>query len=115
MTDGDKPTSEDRPLWSLSRDEQRVLAITFVGGLASLIVAAGVIGAAIALGRWVEHESLGWFTQFAQVGGLALAILGGLAGRSKRTPLYGRFIGWIVAAIGVLGLLVIVGIGAGIH
>jgi hypothetical protein len=37
------------------------------------------------------------------------------AGRSERTPLFGRIIGWIAAAIGVLVLLVVVGIGAGIH
>jgi xanthine/uracil permease len=46
----DKPAKE-RPLWSLNRDEQRLLWITFVGGLASILVGAGVIGAAIALGR----------------------------------------------------------------
>jgi len=46
---------DDRPLWKLSRDEQRVLLITFVGGLASIIVGAAVIGVAIALAHHAER------------------------------------------------------------
>jgi hypothetical protein len=43
----------ERSVWSLSRDDQRLLWITFLAGLASLIVAAATIGAAIAVARWV--------------------------------------------------------------
>jgi len=63
MADENKPTDEDRPLWSLSRDEQRILAITFVGGLASIIIGAAVIGASIALARWADHQDLQWLTR----------------------------------------------------
>ena len=52
------PTSEasapkvaERPLWELSRDEQCVLIITFVGGLASIVAGVCVVGGAIALVR----------------------------------------------------------------
>jgi hypothetical protein len=45
------PKAAERPLWVLNRDEQRVLIITFVGGLASIVVGACVIGGAIALAR----------------------------------------------------------------
>jgi hypothetical protein len=41
----------ERPLWEFSRDEGRVLIVTFVGGLASIVVGASVIGGAIALVR----------------------------------------------------------------
>jgi hypothetical protein len=61
MTDRDKPTEEDRPLWSMSRDEQRLLWITFVGGLASILVGAGIIGAAIVFARYeVRQNSVTW-------------------------------------------------------
>jgi hypothetical protein len=43
------PTPGERPLWDLSRDEQRALTITFIGGLSSIILSAVVIGAAISL------------------------------------------------------------------
>jgi hypothetical protein len=54
-TDGDIGQSEDRPLWHLSRDEQRILLITFAGGLASIVVGAALIGISFALARF-EHN-----------------------------------------------------------
>lgn len=39
----------DRPLWKLDLNEQRILLTTFLGGLASIIVGACFIGLAIAL------------------------------------------------------------------
>jgi hypothetical protein len=48
------PRKAERSLWVLSRDEQRVLIITFVGGLASIIAGACVIGVAIAVARYVK-------------------------------------------------------------
>lgn len=48
-------TQEERPAWKLDRNEQRMLVITFIGGLASIIVGACLIGGAIALARYEEH------------------------------------------------------------
>ncbi len=48
------PSEDERPVWKLSRDEQRILLITFVGGLASIIVGAAVIGVAVALAHRAE-------------------------------------------------------------
>jgi hypothetical protein len=45
------PAEDDRPFWSLSREDQRLLWVTFVGGVASFIVGAVIIGAAIGLAR----------------------------------------------------------------
>jgi hypothetical protein len=51
------PTPGERPLWKLDRGEQRVLAITFVGGVASIVAAAVIVGGAIALARAYSHVS----------------------------------------------------------
>ena len=48
MTDDE----QERPLWKLNRDEQRVLLITFIGGFASIIAAAVIIGSAIAIAHY---------------------------------------------------------------
>ena len=47
------------PLWAFSPAEWRLLAITFAGGLGSLVVAACFIGGAIALARSQEQFGLG--------------------------------------------------------
>lgn len=54
IAEASPPEVVKRPLWVLSHDEQRVLIITFVGGLASIIVGACVIGGAIALARGLK-------------------------------------------------------------
>ena len=51
ITEASAPQVVERPLWKLSRDEQRILIITFVGGLASIVAGVCVVGGAIALGR----------------------------------------------------------------
>jgi hypothetical protein len=42
---------EERRLWELSLDEKRILLVTFLGGVASIVVGAALIGVAIALAR----------------------------------------------------------------
>ena len=49
------PAPEERPIWKLDRSEQRILLITFVGGVASIVVAAGIIGGAIANARRLNN------------------------------------------------------------
>src|SRR5690242_10883018 len=51
ITEASAPKVVERPLWELSRDEQRILIITFVGGLASIVAGVCVVGGAIALVR----------------------------------------------------------------
>ncbi len=55
-------------LWALSAAEWRLLVITFVGGLGSLIAAACVIGGAIALARYQESFGLGSFGVATAIG-----------------------------------------------
>jgi hypothetical protein len=47
-----EPSQADRPLWRLTVEDQRVLLITFAGGLGAIVVGAGMIGAALAFGRF---------------------------------------------------------------
>jgi hypothetical protein len=44
----------ERPLWTLTIDERRILLITFVGGLGSIVIGACILGGAVALARYVE-------------------------------------------------------------
>jgi hypothetical protein len=59
-TEASAPQGVERPLWVLSREDQRLFVITFVGGVASIVVGACVIGGAIALVRGIKatHFSL---------------------------------------------------------
>jgi hypothetical protein len=61
ITEASAPQVAERPLWVLSRDEQRVLAITFVGGLASIVAGVCIVGGALALVRGLKalHYTLG--------------------------------------------------------
>jgi hypothetical protein len=52
MTDSDNHSGNQRKPWST--EEWRLLIITFVGGLASIIVGAGALGLAVVLAR-KEH------------------------------------------------------------
>ena len=65
---------QERPLWKLNRDEQRVLLITFVGGLASIIAAAVIIGSAIAIARYERsfNSSTGLAAGTIATGGFAI-------------------------------------------
>lgn len=52
--------STEKELWELSAGEKRLLLITFAEGLASILLGAAMIGAALALARWehAKHQSV---------------------------------------------------------
>lgn len=52
------PPSEERPLWKLNRDEQRMMMITVVGGLVSILLGAVIIGIAIGFARASYHNKV---------------------------------------------------------
>ena len=133
MTEGDKPADldkpadTDRPLWKLNRDEQRLFWITFVGGLASIVVGAGVIGSAIALARYDLRQEKGGHLVLEVEGTavfLALFLVGLLL---LRLPPMFKFMApvransvpeFMVLSGGVLlafQLLIWIGLAAGIH
>jgi hypothetical protein len=53
---GARMAYDDKRLWELSRDEQRLLLITFAGGLASIVVGAVMVGGSIALAQYWRHN-----------------------------------------------------------
>jgi hypothetical protein len=75
LTDQGRAASEERSVWSLSREDQRLLWITFAGGVASFIVGAVIIGGAIALVRAAHVSGLGWLAVVTGIFGV-LSLLG---------------------------------------
>lgn len=126
MEDQRKPDGEERSLWSLSPDEQRLLLITFVGGLASIVAGVVAVGIAIAVARRTEslHSRLNLAITSAVV--IASAVVGQIARlRAKRAPTRSRrwdlALSWTSTAllwtlIGALTLFVLiwVGVAAGV-
>jgi hypothetical protein len=127
----DKPTArppagDERPLWKLSRDEQRILLVTFAGGLGSIIVGAAVIGVALALAHRAEgpgHSrsdlALSSIAAVAGFGFWVAYVRWGVLGMPfrplDRWPVSSRFT-VLVGALLVAGVaLTWIGIAAGIH
>lgn len=52
----DKPT--EKPRWPVTAEEWRLLVITFIGGLASILVGAAALGIAVELGRLIRTHPL---------------------------------------------------------
>ena len=116
ITEASAPQVAERPLWVLSRDEQRVLIITFVGGLASIVVGAGIIGVAIALVRVVKPGSLLGFLILITVLDTFILVAGVNAGRLSGSRSKGALILWLFALVDFPILLLIwIGWAAGIH
>jgi hypothetical protein len=117
-TEASAPRVEERPLWEFSRDEHRVLIITFVGGVASIVVGASVIGGAIALVRAIKPaHSLLVFLIFITAVYILVVVLAAIAWNHWRRPgprVAG--ISWLLAWVGLsILLLVWIGLAAGIH
>ena len=117
------PTPAERPLWKLDRGEQRVLLITFVGGVASIVTAACVIGGAIAADRAlarVQHGHINWVTEATDTGILLVIGVGTLFLTRRRhrtegmdwTSVFGAVVYGLLLAF---SLLIWIGLAAGIH
>ena len=75
-SDAEEPPEGHRPVWALSRDDQRTLWITFVGGLGSIVVGAAAIGGAIALAHHLTgpERPHGSYVPLLRLTGAALAV-----------------------------------------
>lgn len=134
----DKPAAEpstgsDRPLWKLSRDEQRQLAITVVGGLAAILLGAGVLGGALAMSRWLQRPRqhlllpllapavpwmvvLGIFTALGILGALGYVLLLRRKPRfTRRRRIIWRFTTVVWFVIWIFLVLAWIGVAAGIR
>lgn len=107
---------EDRSVWWLSRDDQRLLWITFAGGLASILVGAGLIGLAITFARhWSSSPGL----EFATLS-FAIGAAGGFgSSRAKyfpgnRSPLLYKLLFGVCLAGLCFVALIWVGVAAGV-
>ena len=118
------PTTPAAAPWALSAAEWRLLVITFVGGLGSIVAGAGIIGGAIAIARTATRGPGFWFLTIA-VGAVGF-VFGMVVFRRAVRGVYlpapvrlfaGAIASIFVVAYGVLivvGLLVLIGRAAGI-
>lgn len=107
---------DKRPLWVLSADEQRVLLITFVGGLASVVIGAAMIGAAVAYAKWQAGKSPpGQLLPTVVAVAVALIIVYVLIRWVVQHPSLKWGLGILGTVLGGTALLWIVGVAAGIH
>src|SRR6266568_983575 len=96
------PHAVQRPPWVLSHDEQRALIITFIGGLASIIAGACVIGGAIAMARSMKasHAPLSDQIYWTAAIGLITAFVVFLRRHFPKVSkeIFGRF-DWVVILV----------------
>jgi hypothetical protein len=130
------PTTEDRPpLWRLDRGEQRLLFVTFVGGAASFVVGAAIVGTAIAVGRAFanasKHTAAVNHAVEIFLASLGVLVAAGVGARfvthhannyRKYRPAVDRAVlgvGFIMAGaaalLGIIVVLAVIGIAAGVH
>jgi hypothetical protein len=112
MVDSENESKNQHKKWS--DEDWRLLMITFAGGLASIIVGAGILGSVVILARifgpgknLVSWLLLTLFTVCGIVGSVA-SLRSGIKTRSDRV--------WmgIAAFLATFGILILVGIAAGI-
>lgn len=109
-TAGSKPA--ERSVWSLSRDEQRLLWITFAGGLGSILAGVLLVGSAIAFDRDVNQESkvphaVLVLDAFFTLSFILMIIAGYRRGQRWRIALYGFGFAYC--------MMIWLGLAAGIH
>jgi hypothetical protein len=114
------PEKPERRLWDLNRGEQRTLYITFVGGLASIVAGACVIGVAIALARNYKAAHLP-VSQLLWLSTTTTFVAAWVLIKPSHFSPLGRY-KWIVRALvlalfasGGVYLMALIGFAAGIH
>lgn len=112
MTDSDKGSGNQRNPWS--PEDWRMLIITFVGGLASILVGAGMLGLAVVLARHVSARN----DIFTWVFGVAPPVVGVayLASyvRVKKKDRWDLLLIWLLVTGVVFYALTWIGVAAGI-
>ena len=112
------PTEKSPPKkrWELTPEEWRLLMITFVGGLGSIVVGAATIGVAFALSRWLRPATgLAGVIQAATTVGLCLALVWVLRSGRAGFNSYTRVIFGVAVASALLVVLAWIGVAAGVH
>jgi hypothetical protein len=124
------PESRPRLLPALRADEWHLFAITFVAGVASIVVGAAMIGISLALARIFWNERGAWWTLAGYFGAGVLGVTLGVTGWRFRSPwrplrlhpssprelMVGRHIMfWTGACSVTIAVLVLIGKAAGVH
>jgi hypothetical protein len=58
MTDGDRQTDEERPIWVLAREDLHDVWINLLGTMAGLVVGLFVVAAGVALSRRIVPDRM---------------------------------------------------------
>lgn len=107
---------EKRPP-GLTSEEWRTLMITFVGGVASIVVGAAILGVALALGHLQTRygDFVTWVTlTIASLLGCGYLVLLVLWNKDMPKGKFGMIIAISAAFAGVFSVLVLIGKAAGI-
>jgi hypothetical protein len=123
MEDDEQPpassteASAPQGLWGMSRDERRLLMITFVGGLASIVAGVCVVGAAIALVRGMRaiHIPLGYLVAFTLVYASFLIWITQFRRKPGPMPMVSLILWLLIYVALAICLLAWIGLAAGIH
>jgi hypothetical membrane protein len=112
MTDSDKDSGNQRNQWS--PEDWRILMITFVGGLASILVGAAMLGLAVILARKEQpgNDASTWFFFVAFPIVLLIGWVWWLRERNKKW--YDYLALCSLGAILVIVILTWIGVAAGI-
>ena len=112
MTNSDNHSEKQPAQWS--PEDWRLLVITFVGGLASIVVGAALLGLAIALAR-IWHPANDFFTCFALGICPVLTAIGVPLFFRDRKKSLGNTLGLYFCGLYTLLIILIwIGVGAGI-
>ena len=121
MAEGDKPTSKDRPFWSLSPEDHHALWVNFIGTVASALVIAAILGGAITLARAYKNLSVWTLLPAALLLPLVALIFFRASTPTKEAKEESRgprlaslAIAWLFTLLAVFYLLVLIGRAAGI-
>jgi hypothetical protein len=112
VADPENDSGKQNKKWN--DEDRRLLLITFVGGLASIIVGAATLGLIVTLARLIGpgHSLTLWLILLATTG---IAIVGTVLSLRRREK--GRIdhvLMWVDAIIATTGILIIIGVTAGI-
>ena len=111
----EKPPRRTR--WELTPDEWRLLVITFLGGIASIVLGAATIGVALALLRWVT-PGRGWeaIGMFAFTVGIWAFFVFGIRKRNREGWTRSTRVAMVGGVLSIMTLtLMWVGVAAGVH
>jgi hypothetical protein len=106
--------NNEKPRWWPTPEEQRILAFTFIGGPASILVGVGIIGDALALGQLERKNGYSPGELLLITAFWLAAVLWRVAAARRRPTVINRFLALATSLFLCLTLLVLLGVAAGV-